>query len=153
MGRQARVWQLLGRTEYSYSPGWATSHHVAESAVQAQALILAGCEAGCARHTRSLPPRGPLDILHIKSLDQGPSQMVWLACGEWWRNVELGQPLASGPAAPSFLSELWSSFWDPWHWQSLQHHLPRSAVASSQHFEETLCLLYTLFCLCLLKRI
>lgn len=92
----------VGRTECSCSPGWATSHHITESARQAHAFILAGCEAGCARHTRALPQRGPQDILHMKSLDRGPSQMVWLACGERWRNAELGQPLSGSGSHPPF---------------------------------------------------
>lgn len=46
---------FVGRTERSCSPGWAPSHHVAESQCKQQALILAGREAGGARHTQSLP--------------------------------------------------------------------------------------------------
>lgn len=91
---------FVGRTERSCSPGWAPSRHVAESQCKQQALILAGREAGGARHTQSLPPRGSQDILHIKSLDRGPSQMAHSPVLRGGGMLSLASPWLLSPRIP-----------------------------------------------------
>lgn len=91
--------------------------------------------------TQSVPPQGPQDILHIKSLDQGPSQMVWLVCGGWGGGMlSSASPwlLAPLPPFPEWAAE---QLLGPVMLTVPALSLPKGY--RSQHFEGALCLLST----------